>query len=155
MLMRSIENAGKSSRRWRFTLAGCGRTLHARRDFIGLHIWDNRSAPRRMLKKARRLTRPAPARRDAPFRGQGRSSAADPRFTPHASRFTAAGSKARTPLADFFSILLASASDSMALLGAPPRSNQSGAVQSEAMRCLVSKDEASGDATACLKPVDP
>ena len=27
----------------------------------------------RMLKKARRLTRPTPARQDAPFRGQGRS----------------------------------------------------------------------------------
>ena len=38
-----------------------------------------------MLKKARLLTRPTPARRDAPFRGQGRSSAADPRFTYHAS----------------------------------------------------------------------
>ena len=87
-------------------LAGCGKTRWARRNFIGLYIWDNRSTPRRMLKKARRLTRPAPARRDAPFRGQGRSSAADSRFTFHASRFTAAGSAARTPLADFFSILL-------------------------------------------------
>ena len=28
---------------------------------------------RRMLKKARLLTRPTPARQDAPFRGQGRS----------------------------------------------------------------------------------
>ena len=28
---------------------------------------------RRMLKKAAALTRPAPARQDAPFRGQGRS----------------------------------------------------------------------------------
>ena len=59
-----------------------------------------------MLKKARFLTRPTPARQDAPFRGQGRSSVADPRFTFHASRFTAPESAARTPLADFFSILL-------------------------------------------------
>ena len=34
-----------------------------------------------MLKQARLLTRPTPAHRDAPFRRQGRSSAADPRFT--------------------------------------------------------------------------
>ena len=69
---------------------------------------------RRALKKARLLTLPTPAvisparpesaktassPRDAPFRGQGRSSASDPRFTFHASRFTAPGS-------DFFSILL-------------------------------------------------
>ena len=87
-------------------LTGYGKTRWARRTFIGLYVLNNRSAPRRMLKKARRLTRPTPARRDAPFRGQGRSSAADPRFTFHASRFTAAGSEARTPLADFFSILL-------------------------------------------------
>jgi len=33
-------------------------------------------------------------------------SAADPRFTFHASRFTVPGSEARTKLADFFSILL-------------------------------------------------
>ena len=75
----------------------------------------------KMLEKARLLTRPTPAPtsparpesantasspRDAPFRGQGRSSVADPRFTFHASRFTAAGSETRTPLVDFFSILL-------------------------------------------------
>jgi hypothetical protein len=33
-------------------------------------------------------------------------SAADPRFTFHASRFTVPGSEARTKLADFFSFLL-------------------------------------------------
>ena len=38
-----------------------------------------------MLKKARLLTRPTPARQDAPFRGQGRSSATDARFTFHGS----------------------------------------------------------------------
>jgi hypothetical protein len=60
----------------------------------------------RMLKKATVLTRPAPARQDAPFRGQGRSSETDPRFTFHASRFPVLWSDARTTLADFFSILL-------------------------------------------------
>ena len=59
-----------------------------------------------MLKKARLLTRPTLARRDAPYPMQGRSSEADPRFTFHASRFTVLGSEARTKLADFFSILL-------------------------------------------------
>ena len=54
---------------------------------------------------ARLLTRPTPARQDAPFRGQGRSSEADPRFTFYVSHFTAHGSDARTKLADFFSIL--------------------------------------------------
>ncbi len=47
--------------------------------------------PHRMLKKAVQ---------------QGRNSAADPRFTFHASRFTAAEREARTLLTDFFSILL-------------------------------------------------
>ena len=58
-----------------------------------------------MLKKARRLTRPTLASRDAPCPKQGRNSAVDPRFTFHASRFTVPGSEARTLLADFFSIL--------------------------------------------------
>jgi len=67
------------------------------------------------------LTHPALARRDAPYPEQGRNSAADPRFTFHASRFP--GSDARTPLgsrrvsarqgwagetSDFFNGLLAS-----------------------------------------------
>jgi hypothetical protein len=59
-----------------------------------------------MLKKTVLLTRPTPARRDAPFPIQGRNFALDPRFTFHASRFTVPGSDARTKLADFFSILL-------------------------------------------------
>jgi len=42
------------------------------------------------------LTHPTTARRDAPYPEQGRNSAADPRFTFHASRFP--GSDARTPL---------------------------------------------------------
>ena len=36
-----------------------------------------------MLKKAGLLTRPTPARRDAPCPKQGRNSAVDPRFTFH------------------------------------------------------------------------
>jgi len=74
-----------------------------------------------MLKKASLLTRPTPAATSparpesaetasspkyAPCPKQGRSSATDPRFTFHASRFTVPGSDARTMLADFFSILL-------------------------------------------------
>jgi len=74
-----------------------------------------------MLKKASLLTRPtlaviSPSRpesaktasspMDAPCPKQGRSSASDPRFTFHASRFTVPESDARTMLADYFSILL-------------------------------------------------
>ena len=59
-----------------------------------------------MLKKARLLTRPTLARRDAPCPKQGRSSTADPRFTFHVLPFTVFDSDARTKLADFFSILL-------------------------------------------------
>ncbi len=33
-------------------LAGCGKTLWARRDFIVQYVWNNRGTPRRMLKKA-------------------------------------------------------------------------------------------------------
>jgi hypothetical protein len=54
-------------------LTGCGKTLWARRNFTGPHVWDNRSTPRRMLKKARLLTRPTLARLDAPYPMQGRS----------------------------------------------------------------------------------
>ena len=35
-----------------FNLTGCGKTLWAHRNFTGLHVWNNRSTPRRMLKKA-------------------------------------------------------------------------------------------------------
>jgi hypothetical protein len=45
----------------------------ARRKSNGPHVWDNRIQPRRMLNKSRLLTRPTPARQDAPFHGQGRS----------------------------------------------------------------------------------
>ena len=52
------------------------------------------------------LTLPTLARQDAPYPRQGHSSAADPRFTFHASRFTVPGSDARTKLAGCFSIML-------------------------------------------------
>ena len=62
-----------------------------------------KAEPYRMFKKARLFTRPTPAREDAPFCWQACSSAADPRFTSHLSRFLRA--RARTKLADFFIIL--------------------------------------------------
>jgi len=48
-------------------------------------------------------------------------------------------------------IRTASANDSVVLLetGASPRSSQTGIVLSKGVRCLVSMEEASGDATAC------
>ena len=33
-------------------LAGSGKALWGRRSFTFLHVWDNKSTPRRMLKKA-------------------------------------------------------------------------------------------------------
>ena len=33
-------------------LAGCGKTLWARRDFIAQYVWNKMGTPRRMLKKA-------------------------------------------------------------------------------------------------------
>ena len=64
-----------------------------------------------MLKKAGLLTRPTLARRDAPCLKQGRSFSSDHRFTFQTLRFTVFGSEARTPLADFFSILLGGVTD--------------------------------------------
>ena len=55
-----------------------------------------------MLKKAGLLTRPTPARQDASFRGQGRASEEARRTL----RYVEPLNEARTPLADFFSILL-------------------------------------------------
>jgi len=84
-----------------------------------------------MLKKARHLTRPTLARQDAPCPKQGRRSEADPRFTFHASRFTVLGSEARTPLADFFSILLKEfqeASARTAVEGVPREATERGAL---------------------------
>ena len=59
----------------------------SRESFYGSHRWHNGKTPGRMLKKAGLLTRPTPARRDAPCPKQGRSSMADPRFTSYLSRF--------------------------------------------------------------------
>ena len=60
---------------------------------------------RRVLKQARRLTYPTPARQDAPFRGQGRS---ERRADAYPQGYVEGLSDARTLLADFFSILLES-----------------------------------------------
>jgi hypothetical protein len=69
------------------TLTGCGKTLCTRQNFFGLYVWDKRSTPRRMLKKAGQ---------------QGRSE----RRGEASLRYVEPLSDARTPLADFFSILL-------------------------------------------------
>ncbi len=58
----------------------------SRESFYGSHRWHMGKTPGRMLKKARLLTRPTLARRDAPYPMQCRSSAADPSF--HVSRLT-------------------------------------------------------------------
>ena len=74
----------------------------ASENFDGPHLWHNGRTPRKMLKMASFLTRPTPARQDAPCPKQGLSSAADTLV----SRFTVPESDARTLLAGFFSILL-------------------------------------------------
>ncbi len=56
-----------------------------------------------MLKKPTVLTRPTPARRDAPFLDQGRSRDGTGGV---ASGYVEDAVEARTPLEDFFSILL-------------------------------------------------
>jgi hypothetical protein len=56
----------------------------------------------RMIKKVRLLTRPTPARRDAPLRGQGRS---ERRAEAYPLGYVEGLSDARTQLAAFFSIL--------------------------------------------------
>ena len=58
--------------------------------------------PRRMLKKATVLTRPAPARQDAPFRSKAAASEEARRTL----RYVEPLSDARTMLGAFFSILL-------------------------------------------------
>jgi len=85
-----------------------------------------------MLKKARLLTRPTPARQDAPCPKQGHGFEADLRFTFHALRFTVLGNDARTPpgkrrvstrrgwageKSDFFSILLRCAARNLTIVG--------------------------------------
>ena len=84
-------------------LADCEKTTLARENFDGRRCGLTEEHPRRILKKARLLTRPTPATIspsrpesaktdslpcDAPCPKQGHSSTADPRFTFHASRFT-------------------------------------------------------------------
>ena len=54
--------------------------------------------------KASLLTRPAPARQDSPLRRRGRS---ERRGESYSALYVEPLSDARTPLADFFSILLA------------------------------------------------
>jgi len=53
-------------------LAGYGKTIGARQNFTDLYVWNNGGTPRRMLKKARLLTRPTLARQDVPSPKQGR-----------------------------------------------------------------------------------
>ena len=60
----------------------------AQRNFDGLHVWDKRRTPRRMLKKSVQ---------------QGRS---ERRGEAYFVLYVKPLSEARTPLADFFSILL-------------------------------------------------
>jgi hypothetical protein len=78
------------------SLAGCGKTIVARWKFNGPQDAqkDQTSHP------------PNPGAPRRAFSKQGRNSSVDPRFTFHASRFTVLESEARTPLADFFCILL-------------------------------------------------
>jgi hypothetical protein len=59
--------------------------------------------PGRMFKKASLLTRPTPARRDAPCPKQGRS---ERKGESYSAPYVEPLSEARTPLADFFNILL-------------------------------------------------
>ena len=70
---------------------------------MGPYVWDKRSTPRRMLKKARLLTRPTPARQDAPFREQGRRRV-ETGGVPSVG-YVEDFDEPRTKLADFFSIL--------------------------------------------------
>ena len=52
---------------------GCVKTILARETSRARMSGSKGKHFRRVLKKARLLTRPTPARQDAPFRGQGRS----------------------------------------------------------------------------------
>ena len=48
--------------------------MWARQNLTVPNVLDNRRTARRMLKMARLLIRPTPARRDAPFRGEAYAS---------------------------------------------------------------------------------
>jgi len=66
-------------------------------------IADRIGSAHRMFKKASVLTRPTPARQDAPLRGQGRSERRGESYSlPYAEPL----SDARTQPEDFFNILL-------------------------------------------------
>jgi len=106
--------------------------MPVRRKSNGLRVWGNRTRPCRVLKKTRLLTRPTPARLDAPFPKQGRSeyrteevhtalrvgrsplqwvlaNGKSPPVFPISEKLllnVEGLDDARTPLADFFSILL-------------------------------------------------
>ena len=100
-----------------------------------------------MLKKARLLTRPTLARRDAPFPKQGRNFEAGPRFTFHASRFTVLVSDARTKQADFFSILL---EDAPVLLAHLPSYVQQACPAEECRRQSGRDSRVYGSVNRCL-----
>jgi hypothetical protein len=53
---------------------------------MGPYVWGQEEHTHRMLKKARHLTHPTPARQDAPFRGK--AAASDPRWFFQASSCT-------------------------------------------------------------------
>jgi len=88
---------------------------HTRTSLV--NVWDNRRTPRRMLKKARLLTRPTLAA-TSPARPESAKTASRPRTRLVPSKAAASEgarrtlryveplSEARTKLADFFSILL-------------------------------------------------
>jgi len=68
--------------------AGCGKTISAQQRFDGLHVWDNRRTRSQDAQKGLQ---------------QGRSKRSGDAYS---LRYGEPLSEARTPLADFFSILL-------------------------------------------------
>jgi hypothetical protein len=95
-LLQSVERA------WSFDLAGCEKTRFMHTTPLKFSIRRRCHNSLRMLKKARLLTRPTLARRDAPCPKQGRSERRGRRTL----RYFELLSDARTKPADFFSILL-------------------------------------------------
>ena len=99
------------------TLAGCGKPLWARQSFIGLYVGGNRSTPRRMLKKAVQQGRSKRSGEEvrtalrvgrSPLQWVLANGKAPPVFPTSETLLLNVEplSAARTPLADFFSILL-------------------------------------------------
>ena len=62
---------------------GYGKTRFIYKLPLKSSIWHRYHNSSRMLKKARLLNRPTPARRDAPFPIQGRSKREARRYVPH------------------------------------------------------------------------